>query len=155
MAIFNELGVTNKGNKIWREAREKNGSVQAIDYRIRKKVELKHAWYAIMDGMVELLSISSLQEAAVLSMEYHSKMVEKLYESLMSTFPVKEALKAKKNRTLWNQIFNYDLDRLDCINDDVEVGRHRCTKELLIDYFENEEENAANSREHAAMDDCL
>lgn len=55
-------------------------------------------------------------------MAYPSMNMEKLYEFLMSTFSVKEALKTEKNRTLWNIIFNYGGDKLDCCDRDGGVG---------------------------------
>lgn len=73
-----------------------------------------------------------------MSMEYPDMKVKKLYKFLMSKFPGEEALKSEKNSTLWNPIFNYSVDKLDRRDCSGPVERCSSTKELLMDYIEEE-----------------
>lgn len=63
----------------------------------RKKADLKHKEYTILGSIADpLLFRSSVWEAGDMFTKYSCMKVEKLYESVMFTFPGKEALKSEK-----------------------------------------------------------
>lgn len=71
-------------------------------------------------------------------MEDHGMKVVNLYKSVMSTLPVKEALKAEKNPTLWKSSSTSSVDKLDHRDLDVGVPCSSFNKRWVMGFLEKE-----------------
>lgn len=98
-------------------------------YVAGKKDDLKHAGYAIMDGIYDPLLFSlAMREAADMPMEYSDMKMENLFKFEMFTLPGDEALKDEKNQTLWDPVFNNALDKPDRFDRGSRIGWYSSTK---------------------------
>lgn len=110
-----------------------------IVYMASKKAQVNHTGYVILEGMPDsLLSTSGKREGAGVLIEYFGIKLEKLFESVISTFPGKAYSKSGKNCTLRNPIFNKALYMLDFHGSDGGVAGYSSTNKLLTAYLEKE-----------------
>lgn len=77
LVILHELDKTVEGEKIWREAKVEYWSGLKIVYMACKNAEPKSAWYAILNGIADLIPfLSSMWEAADMPVKYPCMIVE-------------------------------------------------------------------------------
>lgn len=76
--------------------------------------------------------------------EYAGMTVKELYDFVISIAPGEETLKPGNILKLCHSISYYSVVELDRRNSDCGIGPYSSTEELLMNYFENEE-NMAHS----------
>lgn len=103
----------------------------------KNSFHLDHGDYTILNSMANpLLSTTAMCMADSMPIDFPGVTREMMFELVQSTIGGEENLEAGAERSLWNPLFNYGVDKQDSRDRDSCTARNFSTRALLKDHLE-------------------